>query len=62
MFTIVEKLIYIDHKNLKKMKNVTFIKWLAAGKIHVQYQQESEEKIRELMIIMITVLKIITMK
>ena len=62
MFTIVEKLIYIDHKNLKKMKNVTFIKWLAAGKIHVQYQQESEEKIRELIIIMIIVLKIITMK
>ena len=30
--------------------------------INVKYQQESEEKIRELMIIMITVLKIITMK
>ena len=35
---------------------------VSCREIHVQYQQESEEKIRELIIIMIIVLKIITMK
>ena len=45
MFTIVEKLIYIDHKNLKKMKNVTFIKWLAAGRYMSNISKRARKKL-----------------